>query len=91
MARRTKKITPRLLKKMIFEEASKLKETLEQGKEDSEKVAADEVEAGEYATNIEKDIDYLKALKIHESILREKLGKVFRAKKVLRNRISKKV
>jgi len=91
MARRTKKITPSLLKKMIFQEAAKLKETLEQGKENSEKVDAEEVEAGEYATNIEKDIDYLKVLKIHEGILKEKLSKVFKAKKVIRNRISKKI
>lgn len=91
MARRTKKITPSLLKKMIFEEAAKLRETLEQGKDDSEKVDADETDADAYATALEKDIDYLQALKIHESILKDKLGKVLRAKKVIKKRITKKV
>ena len=91
MARKTKKITPSLLKKMIFEEAAKLRETLEQGKEDSQKIDADETDAGEYAKSLEKDIDYLQALKIHESILKEKLGKVLKAKKVIKNRLTKKV
>ena len=91
MARRTRKITPNLLKKMIFEEAAKLRETLEQGKEDSEKIDADETEASDYAQALEKDIDYLQALKIHESILKRKLGRVLKAKKVLKTRITKKV
>ena len=91
MARRTRKITPVLLKKMIFEEAAKLRETLEQGKEDSQKVDADETGADEFAKSLEKDIDYLQALKIHESILKEKLGKVLKAKKVIKRRITKKV
>ena len=76
---------------MIFEEAAKLRETLEQGKDDSEKVDADETDADAYATALEKDIDYLQALKIHESILKDKLGKVLRAKKVIKKRITKKV
>ncbi len=91
MARKTRKITPSLLKKMIFEEASKLRETLEQEKDDSTKDDAEETDAGEYAQALEKDIDYLQALKIHESILKKKLGKVLKAKSVIKNRIKKKV
>ena len=91
MSRRVRKITPRLLKRMVFEEASRLKETLEQGKEDSEKVDAEEVDADEYAANLEKDIDYMQALKIHESILKRKLTKVIKAKKLLRKRIGKRI
>ena len=91
MARRTKKITTSLLKKMIFEEAAKLRETLEQGEEDSTKVDADETDADAYATALEKDIDYLQALKIHESILKNKLGRVNKAKQVIKSRITKKV
>jgi len=91
MSRRTKKITPNLLKKMIFEEAAKLRETLEQGKDDSEKIDADETDADAYAQSLEKDIDYLQALKIHESILKEKLGKVLKAKKVIKRRLTKKI
>ena len=91
MSRRTKKITPNLLKKMIFEEAAKLRETLEQGKDDSEKIVVDETDADAYAQSLEKDIDYLQALKIHESILKEKLGKVLKAKKVIKRRLTKKI
>ena len=40
---------------------------------------------------LEKDIDYLQALKIHESILKNKLGRVLKAKKVVKSRIKKKV
>ena len=57
MSRRVKRLTPRGLKAMIMEEAKKLHlETLEQGKEDSEKVDAEEVDAGEFAGSLEKDI-----------------------------------
>ncbi len=91
MSKRTKKITPTLLKKMIFEEAAKLRETLEQDKEDSTKVDAEETGADDYANALEKDIDYLQALKIHESILKGKLGRVLKAQKVIKNRIKKKV
>lgn len=91
MARKVKKVTPSLLKKMIFQEAAKLRETLEQGKEDSEKVDAEETDADDYAKSLEKDIDYMQALKIHESILKRKLGKVLQAKKSIRARMRKKV
>ena len=89
--KRVKKVTPNLLKKMIFQEAAKLRETLEQGKSDSEKVKPDEVEAEDLAGTLEQDIDYMNALKIHESILKKKLGKVFKAKKVIRARMRRKV
>ena len=79
MASRTKKITPSLLKKMIFEEAAKLRETLEQGEEDSTKVDADETDAGEYAKALEKDIDYLQAIKLHEYSLQGEHPRVLKA------------
>ena len=41
------KLTPTLLKKLVMEEKRKIMETLEQGKEDSEKVKAEEVDADE--------------------------------------------
>ena len=92
MSRRVKKLTPRSLKAMIMEEARKIQlETLEQGKEDSEKVVADEVDAGELAGSLEKDIDYVKALKIQEQKLTAKLRKIQEAKNLLRKRISKKI
>ena len=101
MSRRVKKLTPSALKRMIMDEAKKLRlEVLETGEEDSEKVAknAPEVDADEYADSIEQDIDWMKSLKIHESRLakrikaqRNKLRKIKEAKTSLRKRLSKKI
>ena len=66
-------------------------ETLEQGKEDTEKVQADEVEASDLAGSLEKDIDHMKVLKIQESRLMEKVQRVRRAKNILRKRIASKI
>ena len=82
------KLTPALLKKIVLEEKRKIMETLEQGKEDSEKVKADEVDADEQAEVLEKDIDFIAALKIQESILKKKYAKVQAAKKRLVKKIS---
>ena len=82
------KLTPALLKKIVLEEKRKIMETLEQGKEDSEKVKADELDADEQADALEKDIDFIAALKIQESILKKKYAKVQAAKKRLVKRIS---
>jgi hypothetical protein len=81
------KLTPKLLKKIVLEEKRKLVETLEQGKEDPEKVSADEVGADELASTLEKDIDFLAALKIKES----KLRKQYRAIKATRKKILERV
>ena len=94
MSRRVRKMTPNLLKRMIVQEARKLRlETLETGLEDSEKAAkkTEEVDADEYADSIEQDIDWMKALKIHESRLARKLREVRTAKKRIKRRLSKKV
>lgn len=82
------KLTPALLKKIVLEEKRKIMETLEQGKEDSEKVKADEVDADEQAEVLEKDIDFIAALKIQESILKKKYAKVQAAKKRLVKKIT---
>lgn len=82
------KLTPALLKKIVLEEKRKIMETLEQGKEDSEKVKAEEVDADEQAEVLEKDIDFIAALKIQESILKKKYAKVQAAKKRLVKKIS---
>jgi len=55
-----------------------------------DKVKAEEVDAGEYADSLEKDIDHIAALKIQESILKRKYAKVQKAKKRLVKKISKK-
>jgi len=92
MPKRVKRLTPSRLKAMILEEAKNLKlETLEQGKEDSEKVDAEEVEASDLAGSIEQDIDYMKALKIHEARLLTRVKQIREARKILSKRISKRI
>ena len=82
------KLTPALLKKLVMEEKRKIMETLEQGKEESEKVKAEELDADEQADALEKDIDFIAALKIQENILKKKYAKVQAAKKRLVKKIS---
>ncbi len=82
------KLTPDLLKKIVLEEKKKIMETLEQGKEDSEKVDAEEKDADELADALEKDIDFMAALKIQESMLKKKYAKVQAAKKRLVKKIN---
>ncbi len=92
MSRKVKRLTSSGLKKMILEEAAKLRlETLEQGKEDSEKVDAVETDADKLAGSLEKDIDYIKVLKIQEQKLLNRVKKIREAKSVLRKRIAKNI
>ena len=81
--RKSIKLTSRILRRMIQEEKFRVSETLEQGKEDSEKVDAEEVDADSYAGALEKDLDHLKALKISESRIRKTLVKIMGKKKFL--------
>jgi len=83
------KLTPRVLRKMIQEERSSVLETLEQGKTDSEKVDAEETEAGDLASTLTKDLDHLKALKIQEAKTRRRLKRILEGKKVLLRKLSK--
>jgi len=94
MARRVRKMNPQMIKRMIVQEAKRLRmEVLETGKDDVEKAAkdTDEVDADEYADSIEQDIDWMKALKIHESRLVRKLREVRRSKKKIARRLTRKV
>lgn len=84
------KLTPRMLRKLVKEEKRKIQEALEQGEENVDKVDAEEVDAGEYADSLEKDIDHIAALKIQESILKRKYARVQAAKKRLVKKINKK-
>ena len=86
------KLTPKLLRQMVLEEKRKLQfEVLEQEKENSEDVDAQEIEADGYASALEKDIDHLKVLKIQEAKLKKKLLKIHEAKKLLKRNISRKL
>jgi len=94
MSRRVRRITPAVLKKMIVDEARKLRtEVLETGQSDVEKVAkaAPEVDAGDLADSLEKDIDFVKALKIKEARLARRLREVRKTKDQLRKRITKRI
>ncbi len=88
-SRKSIKLTPGIIRKIIAEEKAKLRETLEQGKEDPEKVDAEEIEAGEYAGSLEKDLDHLKALKISEAKMMKTLLKIRGKKKNLIKKLSK--
>jgi hypothetical protein len=87
-------MTPHMIKRMIVQEARRLrKEVLETGKEDVEKAAKDteEVDADEYADSIEQDVDWMKALKIHETRLVRKIREVRSFKKRIARRLTKKL
>lgn len=79
---------------MVLEEKARMMETSDPvaaGIEDPEKVTADEVEADGLADTLEKDIDHLKVLKVHERRLRRKLRKVQEARKIVRTRLFKRL
>jgi len=68
-----------------------MSESLEQGKEDIEKVEAEEVPAKDLADSIEQDIDWMKALKIQERRIIKKLTEVRKAQRRVRVKLKKKL
>jgi RNA polymerase-binding transcription factor DksA len=82
------RLTPALLRKLVLQEKKKIQESLEKGEESVEDVHAEEVDAGDEADSLEKDIDWMAALKIQESILKKKYAKVQKAKKRLVKKIT---
>ena len=95
MSKRVRKLTAESLKAMIQEEAKKIQtessDPVLAGVKESEKVKAEEVPAEDLAGSIEKDIDYVKALKIHEARLVAKLEKIREAKDLLSKRIASRI
>tara|TARA_B100000579_G_C22560772_1_gene724300 strand:+ start:513 stop:782 length:270 start_codon:yes stop_codon:yes gene_type:complete len=89
MATKKIKLTPSLLRKLVIEEKRKIQETLEQGKDEAEKVGAEETAADELADSLEQDIEWMAALKIQESILKRKYAKVQAAKKRIVKKLNK--
>ena len=60
MSRRIRKLTPRMLRRLVLEEKARMireSDPIEAGVDDPAKVDAEEVEAGEEADTIAKDID----------------------------------
>lgn len=70
------KLTPDMLKKIIKEEAAKLREEAAADTvvvQDGKPAKAEEVDADEYADAAEQHVDFLKALKIKEAKLLKQL------------------
>jgi len=63
-----KKLTPKLLKKLVLEEKKNI--------ESLAKVKAAEVDASDYADTLSKKINYIKALKIEETKVRKRLQRI---------------
>ena len=75
MSRRIKKLTPRMLRRLVLEEKARMireSAPIEAGIDDPAKVNAEEVDAGEEADTIAKDIDIMAVLKIEETKLKRK-------------------
>lgn len=78
------RLTSRLLKRIIREEAAKFGDAV--STEDRAK-DTDEVDADEYASSLEKQLDFMKALKIEEGRLRRRLRKVTETRRRLARRV----
>ena len=92
-----RRLTKNYLARLISEERSKLikqgymRETLETGITDPEKVKAEEVDADGFADSLEKNVDFVKALKIEESRLIKRLNTLREMKARAIGKISKSI
>ena len=87
-------LTPALLRKIVLEEKAKLmrestSDPIASGKEHASDLTVPEVDADDFADTLEKQIDYMKALKIHEARLTAKLKRIQEAKRRMRARVNK--
>jgi len=87
------------LKAFVLREARKLQKEALSGKlKDVSKVKAKVVDAGEEASSLEKDVNFIKALKIKENRLRRQNRKIVKQvkklqerRRILRKRVIKKI
>lgn len=87
------------LRAFVLSEARKLqKEALTGKPKETSKVKAKVYQAGDEASSLEKDVDFLKALKIKENKLRRENEKIVRQvkklqekRRILRRRVIKKI
>ncbi len=93
MSRRNKKLTPRVLRRLIAEERARLNETLEMGlKHPSEAPKRTrEVSADKYADSLEQCCNWYQLCKLKEAKLERELQLVKEAKKRLKRRILKNI
>jgi len=90
------KLTPTLLRRIVLEERARMMREASQdpvagGADHPEDVKAAETDAADLAGTLEQNIDYMKALKIHEAQLAAKLRRIQEAKSKVRNRIVRKL
>lgn len=93
---KTMKLTPALLRRIVLEERSKMMreaagDPIVTGAEHPSDVEAAETDASDLADTLAQDIDYMKALKIHEQRLQAKLRRIAEAKAKVRNRVTRKL
>jgi hypothetical protein len=93
---KTMKLTPALLRRIVLEERSRMMreaagDPIAAGAEHPEDVEAAETDAADLAGTLEQNIDYMKALKIHEQRLAAKLKRIQEAKLKIRRRIVQKL
>jgi hypothetical protein len=89
-----RKLTPKLLRKIVLEEKRRIireNDPIEAGIDEPEKVDAEEVDAGEEADSIAKDIDFMKVLKIQERKLKSQMKRIQEAKKKVRSRVTRRL
>lgn len=84
---KTKTLTNSMLRRIIEEEVSKGFGDMEQPEDVADET--DEVEADEYADSLEKQIDYIKALKIEEKRLVKRLGDIRESRRRAVSKITK--
>jgi hypothetical protein len=84
-----KKLNPKSLKRLVLEELSKMTGELKDVKDVVKDV--EEKEASEYATALEQNIDFMKALNIQEARLVKKLKRIQEAKKKIQNKLLKEI
>lgn len=89
-----RKLTPAILRSIILEEKAKLmseSDPIAQGIEDPSKISTEEVDASDQANALEKDIDFIKVLKIEESKTKKYLKKIQEAKAQIAKRLLTKI
>lgn len=93
---KTVKLTPELLRKIVLEERARMmgesagEDHFLTGDDRPEDVEPSETDAADLADTLAHDIDYMKALKIHEQRLETKLRRIREAKMKIRQRTAKK-
>lgn len=88
-----RKLTPSILRSIILEEKAKLMNESDPVADggDLAKISVEEVDADKQAKTLEKDIDFIKVLKIEERKTRRYLKKVQEAKAQIAKRLLTKI